>query len=203
MFVAVNKTLEYFGFNPLRYDVMPKLVGEGAQVMLDRAFNECGLLKTANIIDEALEIYLDAYRDSPATLTVIYDGVVEILNAYTEAGIPMGVCTNKPGEMTNIVLEALNLSRFFKAYTAGDSVPHRKPDGRHILLTLELMNAEHLRAVVVGDSKTDVEAAKSAGLPCIGVSFGYAKNADELAAADKVINRFSALPLAISGVLDN
>ena len=49
VFVAINKTLEYFGLNPLRYDVMPKLVGEGAQVMLSRAFNESGLLKTSKI----------------------------------------------------------------------------------------------------------------------------------------------------------
>jgi len=109
------------------------------------------------------------------------------------------VCTNKPHEITLRVLDALDLAGFFGgAVLGGDALPVRKPDAGHLLAVLGQMGAGPGRALMVGDSETDVAVARNAGVPVALVDFGYsARPAAELG-ADAVISSFDELP----GLLD-
>ena len=110
----------------------------------------------------------------------------------------MGICTNKPYEITLLALEGLEIDVFFKGVTGGDSSPFNKPDPRHILTTLELMKSETHRAVMVGDSLVDTKAGHGAGLPVIAVNYGYSSEPAESFGANSVIEDFALLPQAIA-----
>ena len=161
-------------------------------MLVEKALAATGPLPDA--IDGPMERYIDFYKKHPADETVVYAGVVEALETLAGRGVQMGICTNKPLAMTGLVLEALGLDRYFSAVTCGDAVPHRKPDGRHVLLTLDMMNAGAAHAVMVGDSETDVAAGKDAGLPVVAVSYGYAHVPIAELGVDAVIDSFAALP---------
>ena len=110
----------------------------------------------------------------------------------------MGICTNKPYEMTLLVLEGLGINIFFDGVTGGDNLQFNKPDPRHILTTLELMKSGPSRAVMVGDSRVDAEAGRNAGLPVIVVTYGYRSEPVESLDADSMIDDFGQLPQAIT-----
>ena len=110
----------------------------------------------------------------------------------------MGICTNKPYEMTLLVLEGLGIDVFFDGVTGGDNLPFNKPDPRHILTTLEKMKSEAHRAVMGGDSWVDVKAGHNAGLPVIAVNYGYSERPMESLNADRVIDDFALLPQRIT-----
>ena len=199
--VAVNRTLQSNGRGPISLPEIRKIVGEGVQVMLEKAFALKGELFDDGMVNDVMSQYLAFYKERPAELTTIYPGVREVLDYFATKAWPIGICTNKPGEMTGIVLDALEISHYFSAVTAGDNVPYRKPDGRHIHLTLEKMGASDAASVMVGDSLTDLLAAHDANVPSVAVTYGYADGGKDLTMADAIIDRFDQLPSAVDRLL--
>ncbi len=195
---AVNRMLAAAGRQPISLEQAHAFVGEGAGVLVAKALAATGAPPDA--MDDLVERYIDFYRQHPADETVVYPGVAEALETLAGRGVRMGICTNKPAAMTGLVLEALGLDRYFSAITSGDNVPHRKPDGRHVILTLEMMKAGTAAAVMVGDSETDVAAGKDAGLAVVAVSYGYAHVPVAEMGADAVIDSFAALPDALDAL---
>ena len=192
---AVNRMLADDGRPPITLAQAHDFVGNGARPLVERALAATGTVP--DDIDGHIARYIDFYKRHPADETTIYPGVVRVLDAFAEAGVTMGVCTNKPFEMTGLVLEALGLEGYFRGVAGGDNVPHRKPDGRHVTLTLELMGAGAASAAMVGDSETDVAAGKDAGLPVIAVTYGYCHVPMEELGADLMIDAFADLPHAL------
>ncbi len=194
---AVNRLLESRRRRTLSDDEMRTMVGWGAGVMIKMAFSATGAPPAEDQIPATVDAYLGFYRQRPAELTTVYPGVREVLEALADDGVMLGVCSNKPHEMVERVLAALGMAHFFQAATGGDNVPHRKPDGRHVRLTLELMGADGLSAVMVGDSETDMAAGRDAGLPVVAVSYGYRHGPAEALDADTLIDNFAELPEAL------
>tara|TARA_Y100001960_G_C14755765_1_gene871202 strand:- start:969 stop:1646 length:678 start_codon:yes stop_codon:yes gene_type:complete len=199
---AVNETLVFYKRAPVCSAKLSKMIGLGAQIMLQKAFAEDTAARTPVLIEEAVQRYLDFYKAKPTDRTIIYPGVVKVLEAYAREGIPMGICTNKPAVMTKIILEALGLSKFFCGIAAGDNVTHPKPDGRHIKLTLERMGEIAASAIMVGDSEADLMAAHDAGVPCVAVAYGYSQSDKDLSKAAAIIYTFKQLPAAITKILE-
>jgi len=194
---AINRLLVGEGRCEISLEQTLALVGQGARVMMEGAMALGGGPPPPDALDRIVETYIEFYRRHPADLTTIYPGVVEVLECLAARGVRMGICSNKPYVMTKLVLETLGLDKYFDAVTGGDSVRHRKPDGRHVLHTLDLMGAGHARAAMVGDSETDVAAGKDAGLSVIAVTYGYAHVPPAELGADVLIERFSDLPGAL------
>ncbi len=197
---AINATLEEVRRPALPLDTIRGIVGEGAQVTMERALAATGDvsgLDTAVMVDR----YLAHYLADPASRTTVFPGVVEVLEQFVAAGMVMGICTNKPGATTRPVLSALKLDRFFIAVVTADDTEHRKPDGRHILATLAAMKADRTQAVFVGDSRTDLAAAHDAGVCAVLVTYGYGDTrAKDLPIAAN-ISRFSDLPAAVEEII--
>lgn len=191
---ALNKVLAGAERSQLSLDQVRGFVGHGAWAMLEGAFALTGKGLNGEALDSAVADYLGHYRAQPASLTEIYPGVAEVLDRLSGNGVKMGICSNKPYEMVVVVLKALGLDGYFCGMTGGDNVPHQKPDGRHVLQTLAEMDAAEARAVYVGDSQTDVDAALDAGLPVVAVTYGYHKFDPEAAKPDAFIDDFIALP---------
>ncbi len=191
---AVNRALEDDGRRALSLDEVKGLVGEGAQVLIEKALALTGTPGNPKRVEDCLQRFVSAYVEHPAEHTVIYPRVLETLERLESEGIRLGICTNKPQATTMPVLEALNLGRYFHAVTCGDSVPHRKPDGRHVTLTLERMGGAPESAALVGDSETDMAAARGAGISAIAVTYGYCRVPPYSLDADALIDDFGDLP---------
>jgi len=191
---AMNRVFVEDGLAPLSHDEVKAAVGSGARAMFDKTLVS---RRTDVDIDGMVRRYLAAYQEDPAAETVVYDGVREVLTEFVAAGVPMGICTNKPSRITGAVLQALDLDRFFGAVVAADDTPFMKPDGRHVLAVLDGLRVDAERAVLVGDSETDVSAGRSAGMATIAVTYGYCHVPLAEIGADALIDSFGKLPAAL------
>ena len=197
---AMNRVLTSQGHPEISLDQALTLVGEGARAMVEKAMALGGTPAPEARLDDLVADYIGYYRRYPVVHTRIYPGVIAVLDSLAQRGVRLGICTNKPLVMTELVLRTLGLDKYFGGVASGDSVPHRKPDGRHVEHTLKLMGAGKARAVMVGDSETDVAAGKDAGLPVVAVTYGYARVPAEGLGADVLIDDFAALPGALDDI---
>ena len=113
----------------------------------------------------------------------------------------MGVCTNKPILHTRLILDHFGIAPRFASVAGRDSFPFHKPDPRHLTLTIEAAGGDPARAVMIGDSRTDIATVKAAGIPTICVPVGYTDVPIETLEPDLVIQHFDALPAAVRQVL--
>ena len=184
---------------PLSLKELRELVGRGVNPMVEDAYGMTGKAITSPIeLESAVHRYLEYYKANPVAHTLLFPNVLDTLNNLKEDGFCMGICTNKPYEMTLLVLEGLGIDIFFNGVTGGDNLPFNKPDPMHVLTTLELMESETHRAVMVGDSLVDAIAGRDAGLPIITVNYGYNSKPVESLEANSVIDNFALLPQAIA-----
>jgi phosphoglycolate phosphatase len=190
---ALNSVLTGAGCPNLHANQVMDLIGNGAPYMISEAFGRVGCQLSPEALESELRSYMDFYISNPTTDTKLYDGVRETLEALRERGLELGVCSNKSVSIVTEILSGLEIDHFFCGVTGGDSFPHAKPDGRHILSTLDLMGVSVCRALMVGDSEKDVAAALSARVPIAVVTYGYAKDAAIFKEADFVIESFSSL----------
>jgi phosphoglycolate phosphatase len=186
---ALNRLMAARRLAPFALAEVAAMVGDGSQVLIDRAFAARG--RTPD--DRALADYLADYADHVAVATIPYPGVAATLARLADAGWRMAVCTNKPEVLARAVLAATGLADFFAAVGGGDSFATHKPDPAHLLATLDAAGGEAGRAVMAGDHRNDIVAAHGAGLPCIFAAWGYGP--PEMAqSADAVAAEFAELP---------
>ena len=165
--------------------------------MIQDALEATGGLEIEVTLDGMIERYLRYYKADPTKRTQVYPGVFDVLEELTKKHVPLGVCTNKPSVMAEIVLDQLNLAPYFCGMTAGDDVDHPKPDGRHITETLKRMGASKEGAVMVGDSESDLAAARDAGIGAVAVSYGYFSDLIDDHFIDTTIDTMTELPSAL------
>jgi phosphoglycolate phosphatase len=191
---AMNLTLAEDGRPPLGMDQVKTLVGHGARPMIEGALRLTGGLGPDADIDGFRRRYLAHYAADPVACTVVYPGVRRMLERLRAEGLVLGICSNKPSLMVDKVLAALDLAPLFAGVTGGDDVERGKPHADHILETLRRMRVTGGTAVMVGDSGTDVAAARNAGIPVVAVEFGYAECPPGQLGADALIGHFDQLP---------
>jgi phosphoglycolate phosphatase len=170
---SLNHTITSAGLEPVTYDDLTHLVGQGARVMIRRAFD----LKNTPLTDAELEPLFDRFiahykADMPGK-SHAYPGLIACFDRLKAAGMTIAVCTNKQEILALPLLEGLGLTAHFAAITGGDTFEFRKPDGRHILGTIERAGGDPARSVMIGDSVNDILAAHNANIPSVAVSFGY------------------------------
>ncbi|HJO69660.1 MAG TPA: HAD-IA family hydrolase [Rhodospirillales bacterium] len=197
---ALNRLLAEESRRALTLDEGRHMVGEGARPMVERAFAATGPSIPEEGLAALTERYLAIYRRYPVVETTIYPDVRDVLEAFRAAGIVMGVCTNKPHEMSVLVLDRLGLSGFFAAIIGGDVLAMKKPHAGHVVAVLDAMGISARDAVYVGDSQTDVDAARNVPMAVIAVGYGYSRIAPEALGADVLIADFGALPQAIANL---
>lgn len=193
---AMNRFLVELGRRHVSLAEVRAWVGDGVGVLIERCLTETGG-STETPLTDLVRRYLGFYKGHTADATRPYPGVEVALQALAAAGHPLGVCTNKPVALSEELLEALGLRRYFQAVIGGDSLPERKPHPGHILGTLRAMGVEDKAAVMVGDSPNDVAAARAAGIPVVSVSFGYSQIEPARLGADRLVTHFSQLPQAV------
>jgi phosphoglycolate phosphatase len=184
---AVNAALAALepGTAPLPLERVVGFVGDGARVLIERVLQHRG---SSLRPDTVLPLYLEAYRERLLDTTRLYPGVPEALAELAASGRPLAVLTNKPGDLSRTILNGLGVgSRFARIWGAGD-VPARKPDPAGLRALLAELGAAAEEAWLVGDSPTDVETARAAGVRTAGVAWGFDVNGLRAAAPDRFLD---------------
>ncbi len=180
---AVNATMLELGRSEYPLNQVIQWVGNGSKKLLKRALtgDVNGEPESAEL-DSALPLFFKHYGENLNVLSGIYDGVLPALSSLQMAGIKMACVTNKPIEFTHPVLTAFDLERFFPVVVGGNSLPQLKPSPEPLLFACEQLGIDSSMmresVLMVGDSSSDIKAAKAAGCDSVAVDYGYAQGVD-------------------------
>ncbi|HEY4170215.1 MAG TPA: HAD-IA family hydrolase [Reyranella sp.] len=197
MQVAVSRVLADHGLPPVTEDDVRIFMGQGSKVTMNKAFTKYGKTLDDDALSAVTREFVRYYEADPVGHTTAFAGVPEVVRGFDTLGLKQGVCTNKFERPSRMILEHLKLMPPIADLAGADTFPVRKPDPRHILMLVERMGRTPGKAVMVGDSIHDVEAAHAAGLPAVLVSWGYTDRPASELGAEAVIERFDALPRAL------
>lgn len=190
---ALNSAMAGIDQPPFSLNDVQSFIGGGAKVALQRALIARGTHIDAPVFDAMMAAFYKVYAEVSEAGNGLYPGVKETLAELRGHGVPLGVCTNKADHITAIALRALGIAPFFSAVVgASDDLP-RKPAPDMLLAVLAQLGARPAEALVVGDSRSDVGAARAAGCPVVAVSYGYAHGPVVDLAADRIIDRMPDL----------
>lgn len=182
---AVLAMCAELGYPAPSEDQVRAWVGNGAARLVERALTGHfdGRLEPA-LTARALVSFKDAYRRCLVRDSRVYPGVRETLVALQAAGIPLTLVTNKPAEFAAGLLAGLELDSFFVALVGGDSLAERKPHALPLQHVAGQLGVDVADGLMVGDSVTDIGAARAVGIPVVCVDYGYHQGADLAAQAD-------------------
>jgi phosphoglycolate phosphatase len=167
---SANATLETFGATPLPEDAIGRMVGDGAPLLVARAFAAAGAEKPSGALDRFLSIY----HGRLLAHTRPYDGMVEVL-ADLAPRLALAVLTNKPLEATRTILDGLDLTRYFSAprILGGDGPFPRKPDPAGLRHLIAVSGASAEETVLVGDSVVDWRTTRAAATRACLARYGF------------------------------
>jgi phosphoglycolate phosphatase len=191
---ALNRMLDALGRDTLPQDAIRDMVGGGARSLVERALALTGGAR-AELVDRGLPLYLDFYAADVCVGTRPYPGVAQALDALAADGAALALCTNKVERLTHALVAALGWQKRFASVVGGDTLPTRKPDPAMLHRAIALAGGGP--ALFVGDSITDADTARAAGVPFVAVSFGFSDRPVEALGADLVIDAFAELPGAV------
>jgi phosphoglycolate phosphatase len=196
---ATNAVLAARGRPRLDLDHLRHMVGFGAVALISQAMAASGAPVADGDMPALVEIFLDHYRRHIADGTRLFPDVAETLAALKQEGARLGVLTNKPQELTDLLLPRLGLVDLFSAVYGAGRKPYAKPDPRifHDIVMDLSGPAGKGPAVMIGDSITDLNTARAAGAPCILMSYGFTPVAASELGADLVLDEFRQLPQAL------
>jgi phosphoglycolate phosphatase len=143
-------------------------VGEGARLLVERSLRHVGLDLSP---EELLSVYLECYRERLLDTTCLYPGVAGALDTLT--GATLAVLTNKPGDLSRAILEGLGVGARFARVVGGGDGPSRKPDPAGLLQLMADLDGTPAGTWMIGDSATDVDVARAAGVRVAGVTWGF------------------------------
>ena len=170
-------------------------VGNGVERLVKRALiDQLDGEPDQALLDKALPIYMALYKDNVSQRSRLYPGVREGLDFLQGAGYKLGCITNKAAAFTEPLLKDLGIYDYFKIVVSGDTLPVKKPDPLPLLHAAKYFQVEPGRALMVGDSISDVKAARAAGFQIVCVSYGYNHGRDiRDARPDAVIDSMAEL----------
>jgi phosphoglycolate phosphatase len=195
---TMNAILAEEGVAPVPLAEAKLMVGHGARAMLGQALLAAGITPEAARLDRLFAAFLDIYARRIVETSRPFPGAVESLDRFRAAGWRLAVCTNKLERHSRLLLAELGLADRFAAIAGQDTFGIRKPDPRHLVLTVRAAGGDLRSTVMVGDSEVDIDAARAAGVPVVAVDFGYSRVPVADLEPDRVIGHFDRLyPAAI------
>ena len=183
---AHNHVMKKFGYETKSTDDIRKLVGKGAASLIGRsvwghAKKEFSQIDDQSIKKEMVKEFIDYYGKNIAVESKLLNGTLEFLNWSKKNKISMGVCTNKQDYLAIDLLKQIKIYDYFEYVAGSNTFDYCKPDPRHLTNTIEIMQGDIKKSLMIGDSETDADSAKAAGIPFILLENGYTeKNVFEI-----------------------
>ncbi|WP_204114825.1 HAD-IA family hydrolase [Shimia biformata] len=174
-------------------------VGDAATALRGgRAMLTLGLTRIGRMSDSVVEQYfpvlLEAYEGAIDTHTTLYPGAMDAVDALRALGYGVGICTNKPEALAELLMTRLGVRPAFGALVGADTLPVRKPKADPLIETVRRLNGDPKRTVLVGDTVTDRDTSRAAGVPSILVTFGPAGGDMAALEPDALLHRYDDLP---------
>lgn len=170
---AVDQALEALGYEAVGFDQVSVWIGHGAINLIETALKHIDPDAGIQKFDEGLALFTKFYTEILKNGNEVYPGVYETLESLKSAGYRMALITNKPSRFLPTLLEELKMNQFFELVLGADDVAQRKPHPAPIFQTLGAFGLLQEELIFVGDSRNDIESAKSAGVKTVGVTYGY------------------------------
>jgi phosphoglycolate phosphatase len=183
---AHNHVMKKFGYPTKSTEEIRNLVGQGAGAMLGRSIwgqakKEFGKVQNEKIKKEMIDAFVDYYGKNIINESTLINGVKEFLKWCNEKNISMAVCTNKQEHLAIDLLKKIGIYDYFEYVAGSNTFDYCKPDPRHLTNVIEILGGEIKRSIMIGDSETDANAGKNAGIPVILLEDGYTeKNTTEI-----------------------
>jgi phosphoglycolate phosphatase len=198
---ALNWVLGRKGLAPLPIESARPLLGAGARALIARGFAASGKTLDPRTLEALFAEFLAYYNDHIADRTQLYPGVEDALRAFADLGWRQAVCTNKIEGSAKLLIAKLGVAERFAFICGQDTFGIGKPDAAPLLKTIAASGGVSERAIMVGDSVTDIKTARAAGLPVIAVDFGYTDVPVAELGPDRVISHFDELAEACAALL--
>ena len=186
LMLAHNHVMKKFGYETKSTEDIRSLVGQGAGALIGRSIwghakKEFSKVKDQNIKEEMTKEFINYYGKNILNKSTLIKGVKNFLIWCKKKNISMGVCTNKTEYLAVDLLKKIEIYNFFEYVAGHNTFDYCKPDPRHLTSVIEILDGEINKSLMIGDSETDANAAKSAGIPIILLEDGYTeKNITEI-----------------------
>jgi phosphoglycolate phosphatase len=194
---ALNHVLARDGIAPVPLEAARWLLGAGGRALIERGYARAGRTLTKARLDALFAEFLAFYNAHIADKSTLFPGVEACLDRFRAEGWRLAVCTNKLEHSSNLLLEKLGVIDRFAFVCGQDTFGVAKPDPKPLLETVARAGGRVERALMVGDSITDIRAARAAGMPVVAVDFGYTDVPVTELQPDRVISHFDALDAAV------
>lgn len=195
---ALNFVLQREGLPLVPMAAARTMIGAGARRLIERGFELDGRAMTARDLDRLTADFIAYYRDHIADASRPFDGLLATLDALEEDGFRFAVCTNKLEGLSRLLLDRLEMTARFAAICGADTFGVSKPDPTILRQTVLRAGGELSGSIMVGDSGPDVGVARRAGIPVVGVAFGYTEVPIAELKPDAVIPHMRDLPAAVA-----
>ena len=198
---ALNHVLAAEGLPPIPLKSARNMIGAGARKLIERGFEAEGRIVNADDMTRITSDFIDYYAAHIAVHSRPFDGLEAALDTLAARGCRLAVCTNKLEWLSKRLLDELGLSARFAAICGADTFGVSKPDPAILRQTIARAGGDLATSIMVGDAGTDVGAARRAGIPVIGVTFGYTDVPIADLDPDRLIDHMRGLPAAVADLL--
>jgi len=198
---ALNFVLEREGLPPVPLLSARNMIGAGARKLIERGLELDGRAASVADITRLLGDFVAFYADHIADLSRPFEGLESALDDLEGCGYHFAVCTNKLEWLSKLLLDRLGLSARFSAICGADTFGISKPDPGILQQTVARAGGHISSAIMVGDAGPDIGVARRAGIPVIGVAFGYTEVPIAELKPDRVIRHLNELPAAVESLM--
>jgi phosphoglycolate phosphatase len=198
---TLNLILAREGLPAVPFEVARPMIGGGARRMIERGLAAEGRVPTTADLDRMFGAFIAHYAAHIADRSRPYPELEGTLDRLAAAGHRLAVCTNKLEWLSRRLLTTLKLAQRFAAICGQDTFGVQKPNPDILKGTIARAGGELARAIMIGDSCTDIRTARAAHVPVIAVDFGYADEPLAALQPDRIISSYLDLPTAISAIV--
>ena len=205
---AHNHVMQKFGYETKSTNEIRNLVGKGAASMIGRSLwnqarNELKKIDDERIKSKMVDEFIDYYGKNIAVESKLIPGVLDFLKWCKNNNISMAVCTNKTEHLAVDLLKKIKVYDYFEYVAGHNTFDYCKPDPRHLTNVIEIIQGELNKSIMIGDSETDSESAKAAGLPFILLEDGYTDKSINEIYHNHLIKDFNGIELIINKYINN
>jgi len=198
---ALNFVLDREGLAPVPLAKARNMIGAGARKLIERGLELEDRSVSVDELNRLTKDFVAYYAEHIADESRPFEGLEAALDELEGQGFRFAVCTNKLEWLSKLLLDKLDLSKRFAAICGADTFGVSKPDPVILQQTLARAGAQLAGAIMVGDAGPDIGVARRAGIPVIGVEFGYTDVPIAELKPDRLIGHFRELPAAVNSLI--
>ena len=203
LIAAANTSMQAMGHAPQLWVGQDDATAfRGGRAMLKLSLERMGHGDVAGEVERGYPILLAAYGEALDVYTRLYPGALDAVQALWADGFRVGVCTNKPELLADQLLQRLGVRDLFASLIGADTLPTRKPDPAPYVAAVEQAGGAVARSLLVGDTVTDRDTARAAGVPSVLVTFGPLGQSVADMAPDALLGDFGQMLDVARALLD-